>query len=310
MPLHSVCTSTLTSTMLRQWGWGSLTSIHGPLSRYEKLRVAHAPGMPGTFSPLPRISDPDMHHGTCVTHVPWCMPGSLTNGLTLKSVRGKRSRHSRRMRNPQCCVSGKRPMVWRAELHRLLDENIPHIYIYIFPVTQSTTHNYVYLEVVDLLHIRRKFIRVTPWRPGVHVHTTSGTASIYDHAILRWQRCSGLWMRKSIVVAHCGPNDPIRWHKSWSTLASIHFPNQYWLIINRVLWHSHESNFTVGAHIKFQWQETNIQSLWRRRAIIWTNAGILLIRSLGTNFIHFHSRKCIWDRRLQNGNHLVSASMC
>ena len=28
----------------------------------------------------PLISDPDMHHGTCVTHVPWCMSGSLTRG--------------------------------------------------------------------------------------------------------------------------------------------------------------------------------------------------------------------------------------
>ena len=26
----------------------------------------------------PLVSDPDMHHGTCVTHVPWCMSGSLT----------------------------------------------------------------------------------------------------------------------------------------------------------------------------------------------------------------------------------------
>ena len=26
---------------------------HGPLTRYVKLRVAHAPGMPGTFSPSP-----------------------------------------------------------------------------------------------------------------------------------------------------------------------------------------------------------------------------------------------------------------
>ena len=51
---------------------------HGPLARYVKLWVAHAPGMPGTFSPLSRVSDPDMRHGTCVTHVPWCMPGSLT----------------------------------------------------------------------------------------------------------------------------------------------------------------------------------------------------------------------------------------
>ena len=26
------------------------------------------------------VSDLDMHHGTCVTHVPWCMSGSLTYG--------------------------------------------------------------------------------------------------------------------------------------------------------------------------------------------------------------------------------------
>ena len=28
----------------------------------------------------PLVSDPGMHHGTCVKHVPWCMPGSLTRG--------------------------------------------------------------------------------------------------------------------------------------------------------------------------------------------------------------------------------------
>ena len=28
----------------------------------------------------PLFSDPGMHHGTCVTHVPWCMSGSLTDG--------------------------------------------------------------------------------------------------------------------------------------------------------------------------------------------------------------------------------------
>ena len=26
------------------------------------------------------VSDPGIHHGTCVTHVPWCMSGSLTWG--------------------------------------------------------------------------------------------------------------------------------------------------------------------------------------------------------------------------------------
>ena len=26
------------------------------------------------------VIDPGMHHGTCVTHVPWCMSGSITPG--------------------------------------------------------------------------------------------------------------------------------------------------------------------------------------------------------------------------------------
>ena len=42
----------------------------------------------------------------------------------------------------------------------------------------------------------------------------------------------------------------------------------------------------------------------RRQAIIWTNAGILLIGTLGTNF----SEILKW--RLRNGVHYVSASMC
>ena len=61
--------------------------------------------MPRTFSPPPRIRDPDMHHGTCVTHVPWCMPGSLPSGFLWSRSRRKRSR---RMHNLQFCVSGKR----------------------------------------------------------------------------------------------------------------------------------------------------------------------------------------------------------
>ena len=47
----------------------------------------------------------------CVAHVPWCMPGSLTSGFLWNQWREKRSRHSRRMRNPQFYVSGKRPIV-------------------------------------------------------------------------------------------------------------------------------------------------------------------------------------------------------
>ena len=63
-----------------------------PLTRYVKLRVAQ---VPGTFFPPARVSDPDMHRGTCLMHVPRCMPGLLTSKWWW------RCRHSRRMRKPQ-----------------------------------------------------------------------------------------------------------------------------------------------------------------------------------------------------------------
>ena len=55
---------------------------HGPLNRYTKLWVAHAPGRfpRHRLQRKPLVSDPDMHHSTCVTHVPWCMSGSLNRG--------------------------------------------------------------------------------------------------------------------------------------------------------------------------------------------------------------------------------------
>ena len=58
---------------------------NGPLARYAKLRVAHAPGIPGAFFPAltsteTLVNDPGMHRGTCVTHVPGCMSGSINHG--------------------------------------------------------------------------------------------------------------------------------------------------------------------------------------------------------------------------------------
>ena len=79
------------------------------------------------FPPPPRFSEPDMHHGTCVTHVPWCMAGSLTSGFLWNRCRGKRSRHSRRMRNPWFCVSGKRPMEAAVTWHEYHDTPISQI---------------------------------------------------------------------------------------------------------------------------------------------------------------------------------------
>ena len=83
---------------------------HGPLTRYIALQVAHAPKKPGTFSPPPtsketaswgsRHASLHVRHARAVMHV----------GIANLWWRGKRSRHSRRMRNPQFYVSGKRPM--------------------------------------------------------------------------------------------------------------------------------------------------------------------------------------------------------
>ena len=54
------------------------------------------------------------------------------------------------------------------------------------------------------------------------------------------------------------------------------------------------------------------------QATIWSNAVILLIRNLRTNFIEIlseintfiQSRKCIWKCHLRNGSKFASASMC
>ena len=80
---------------------------HGPLTRYAKSRVAHAPGMPGAFSPpptpretankQPRHASRHVRDACAVMHV----------GIATRRWREKRSR---RMRNPQFYVSGKRPV--------------------------------------------------------------------------------------------------------------------------------------------------------------------------------------------------------
>ena len=73
---------------------------HRPLVRKIKLQVVHALGMPGTVSLPPWVGDPNMHHGTCMRQMPWCMPGSLTSSFLWSQWQGKCSRHSMCMCNP------------------------------------------------------------------------------------------------------------------------------------------------------------------------------------------------------------------
>ena len=90
---------------------GQFVFSMGFLTDTKNVWVGHALGMPGTFSPPLRVTDPDIHHGKCVTQVPWCMPGSLSSDFLWSRLRGKRSRHSRCIGKPQFCVSGKRQMM-------------------------------------------------------------------------------------------------------------------------------------------------------------------------------------------------------
>ena len=135
--------------------------------------------MPGTFSPPPRVSDPDMHHGICVMHMPWCMPGSLTSGFLWNRWRGKRSRHSRRMRNPQFYVSDETScdVIMLQIRHRLLCD-VMNAYL-----------------VIDARYPRRHHQQ--PWHQQfrkilsvafiIGDHTTIRCSSLYNHIQLNKQ---------------------------------------------------------------------------------------------------------------------------
>ena len=136
---------------------------HGPLTRYVKLRVAHAPGMPGTFSPPLRFSNPDMYHGTCVTHVPWCMLGSLTSGCLWsrwrENVPGTPGASATRF----FYVSGKRPMLLFLNRGRI---NLERVKIVMYWHSSMITISKLYSIIKGMIRpVRRKWA----WR----IYTTS-----------------------------------------------------------------------------------------------------------------------------------------
>ena len=142
----------------------------GLLVKYGKLRVAHTPGIPGPFSPPPQVSDPDMRHGTCVTHVPWCTPGSLTSGFLWSQWWWKHSQHSRRMRNLQCYAYGKRPMVENScrvtDCIRIRIHIHIHVHVHVHAPaptpthtrTHAHTHIYIYIYILPCLFVFSQFI--------------------------------------------------------------------------------------------------------------------------------------------------------
>ena len=159
--------------------------FHGPLTRYEKLLVAHAPGIPGTFSPSPRVSDPEMHHGTCVTHVPWCMSVSLTSGFLWRRWRGKRSRHSWRMRNPQFCVSVRRHV---PTFHIHISQNkLPKYLLWELPL--STILNVQANVSIPVCMLPAMYLNLN-W----YLTTQTIITSHAVHSTASWTRSEGIWM--------------------------------------------------------------------------------------------------------------------
>ena len=84
---------------------------HGSLTSYVKLRVAHAPGIPGNVFPAtdsvktashrPRYASRHVRDERAMMHI----------GIANSRKRGKYNQYSPRMRNSQFYVSGKRPIV-------------------------------------------------------------------------------------------------------------------------------------------------------------------------------------------------------
>ena len=85
---------------------------NGPLTRYAKLRVAHAPGMPGTFS---RDADFKIKRGLAI---PACITARASRTCRdacrncLPTVAGKTFPAFPAHAHPQFYVFGKRPMPW------------------------------------------------------------------------------------------------------------------------------------------------------------------------------------------------------
>ena len=117
-----------------------------------KLWILHAPGMLGTFSPPARVSGPDMHHGTCLMHVPWCILGSLTSGFIWSRWRGKLSQHARRMCHSQffvsICVAVFRSCTPDQYTPFYLDLNVFMATGLVYPQERKIRHCLTHLEIL------------------------------------------------------------------------------------------------------------------------------------------------------------------
>ena len=82
---------------------------NGPLTRYAKLWVAHAPGMPGTFFPPPTSKETASQRSRYASRHVSDARAVMHVGIANSRWWGKRSQHSRCMGNPQFTYLARGP---------------------------------------------------------------------------------------------------------------------------------------------------------------------------------------------------------
>ena len=214
------------------------------------MRVAHAPGMPGKFSPPPRVCDPGMHHGTCVTHVLWCMPGSLISGFIWGRWRGKRFRHFRCRCNPQFYVSGKRPVMYSIPAMACVvcngfsnahGGNFDDRYIKRVQCLFKTLLSFQYAFLIWLRHSMS--MALTERSKGHHLSPWSDMLIMYtDHFTDLITICCS-WTHKSSWIRHKGMVNNWFWY-DWLFPYNKLFPLAIWWLI-----------YHITGTIKFIWEQ-------------------------------------------------------
>ena len=197
---------------LRYLDWPSSVKIL-PWASYQIRKIAGCAcaGNAGNVFPCrriqrkPRVSDPGMHHGTCVKHVPWCMSGLLTRGGE-ENVPGI----------PGACATA----IWRIwqEAHKLgvyrFDNLYPkspiRIYVYIMHTHKSGHPDKMLKNCTMLIFIIFHFIMVI-YRPRC-ASTKYEYVYIWPKIAYTTLTCPCLWKQQlslddcykvTVVPCHC-----------------------------------------------------------------------------------------------------------
>ena len=93
------------------------------------------------FQRKPLVSDPGMHHGTCVTHVPWCMSGSLTwgDGENVPGIPGACAPAILGIWQEANCIDIQTCLPITGSLRSLTVNILPRIYLYATPLSNPAS---------------------------------------------------------------------------------------------------------------------------------------------------------------------------